>query len=56
MFSLYFSTLELKKLTYERLSSKTQLLKFLWPYTKHKKVLENISAVRAIHTLSIQDW
>ena len=41
--SLNFSTLELERLTYERLSFKTQLkIAFLWPNTGHKKVFGNI--------------
>ena len=47
VFSLYFSTLESKKLTYEKLSFKTELkTEFLWPYTEHKKVPKNISLNR----------
>ena len=43
VFSPYFSTLESKKLTYERLNFKNQLkIESLWPYTRHKKVLENM--------------
>ena len=43
VFSLYFSTLELKNLFYERLSFKTQLKnEFLWPHNGQTKVLEHV--------------
>ena len=47
LFSLYFSILELKKVTYERVSFKTQLkAEFLWLFSRHKKVVENIHGYR----------